>query len=200
MFKFIYVRYKLHPELNHICEGWFLLLDTIESFNEFLDKRANSLVHSYFNLKANASRTKPFIYKNGNHICNHDESTISNFLWLDNTRKTVMDDCKCLDKLLSGYQTIFLNYGHVIINSVNGCRAMNNSFKILEEKSSDKLVFPTTSEKDIKITKWPNGIHYYAKIGNQDVVDENGNVKWLTEKQAKKEAVKFLKEKLIKCK
>jgi hypothetical protein len=195
MFKFIYARYKLHPELSQICEGWFLLLDTIESFNDFLDKRSNSLVKSYFNLKANASRTEPYRYKNGDHMNIGDEYTISNLLWLDNSRKTVMDDCRCMDKLLSGYQNVFLNYGHVIVNSVNGCRAMDESFEILEERLSNELVFPVTSEKDIKISKWPNGTHYYAKIGNQDVVDDKGNVKWNTVEQAKKEAVKYLRKK-----
>ena len=49
-----------------------------------------------------------------------------------------------------------------------------------------------TSE-DIIISKWPGGTHFYAKVGNIDVVDSLGNVKWSTRWEARKAAVDFLR-------
>ena len=46
------------------------------------------------------------------------------------------------------------------------------------------------NESDIWIGKWPDGIHYYAKVKGIDVVDRNGNVKWNTYKAAT-EAVEY---------
>jgi hypothetical protein len=46
--------------------------------------------------------------------------------------------------------------------------------------------------KDIKIKKWWGGKHYYAKVGNIDVKDDDGNVKWNTEQYAYDMSVKFM--------
>jgi S-adenosylmethionine hydrolase len=48
------------------------------------------------------------------------------------------------------------------------------------------------TESDIKIKKWWGGLHYYAKVGEVDVVDEFGNVKWNTEKRAREIALKYM--------
>lgn len=45
---------------------------------------------------------------------------------------------------------------------------------------------------DIKVDRWFNGKHYYAKIGNVVVVDEFGNVKWNTPERAKEVAINYL--------
>ena len=46
--------------------------------------------------------------------------------------------------------------------------------------------------KDIKIKKWLGGVHHYAKIGNIDVIDDNGNMKWNTNERAHEEALKYI--------
>ena len=50
--------------------------------------------------------------------------------------------------------------------------------------------------KKIRTFKWPAGKHFYAKIGNIDVVDKNGEVKWNSDIQARK-AAKWFIENLI---
>jgi len=46
---------------------------------------------------------------------------------------------------------------------------------------------------DIIVSKWPGGAHFYAKVGNIDVVDTEGNVKWNARWEARKAAVDFLR-------
>lgn len=46
----------------------------------------------------------------------------------------------------------------------------------------------------IDIHRWPDGTHFYAKVGKLDVVDDDGNVKWNTYKKAMKAAKKFIEQ------
>lgn len=53
--------------------------------------------------------------------------------------------------------------------------------KIMETRFSDTLIFPdelTPTLKGIRYINWPGGVHYYAKCGSFDVVDQCGNQKW----------------------
>ncbi len=43
-------------------------------------------------------------------------------------------------------------------------------YDVLEETKSDKLIWPGFKSEDIRLIQWPNGTHWYAKIGNLDVV------------------------------
>ncbi len=51
----------------------------------------------------------------------------------------------------------------------------------------------TFTEKDIRTIKWPGGKHWYAKIGDIDVVVD-GDQKWNTKAAAQKAAERFLKD------
>jgi len=46
--------------------------------------------------------------------------------------------------------------------------------------------------KKVKTFKWPSGRHFYAKVGNLDVIDKNGDVKWNSDAQARKAAEWFI--------
>lgn len=64
----------------------------------------------------------------------------------------------------------------------------------LEERfviEKDSLVWPDFDTNDIRIIQWPNGKHYYAKIGNLDVV-WNGEQKWDTYEDAMQAALTYL--------
>ena len=53
------------------------------------------------------------------------------------------------------------------------------------------LVFPEFSEKDIRITKFPYGRHYYAYIGMTEVKDGD-EIKWNTYEEAYKRAKAYI--------
>lgn len=70
-------------------------------------------------------------------------------------------------------------------------------YEIVEERYSDELVYPdfkTPTIEDAKYIQWTGGLHWYVKINKEDVVDENGNQKWNTKKEAE-EAAKWYIEK-----
>jgi hypothetical protein len=69
-------------------------------------------------------------------------------------------------------------------------------FEIVQVVEKQELEFPTDknyTEADIRYIQWNDGIHWYAKVGNYDVVDEQSNQKWDTKEEAQKAAINFLK-------
>lgn len=56
---------------------------------------------------------------------------------------------------------------------------INPSFNIQEYKILDSLQYPIIGKmNEVRFIQWPNGKHWYCKIGNEDIVDKNGNQKW----------------------
>jgi hypothetical protein len=76
--------------------------------------------------------------------------------------------------------------------------------EILEELEKDSLEYPIESQyrfEDVRYMRWDmpdleiKGVHWYAKIGNIDIKDEKGNMKWNTKSEAE-EAAKWFVEQL----
>lgn len=75
------------------------------------------------------------------------------------------------------------------------CLIDNATLEITKTIIKDRLVFPDEERLDIddvKYTKWFGGFHWYAKVGNLDIVDEHNNQKWNTEEEAHKAAEWFI--------
>lgn len=71
---------------------------------------------------------------------------------------------------------------------------VENTHNIIETKYVSKIEFPILerpTENDINIISWPGGKHYYAKVGNYDVVI-NGVQKWNTKYEAREAAKTFI--------
>ena len=79
------------------------------------------------------------------------------------------------------------------ININGGC--CQNLFSIEKEIELDH--FPEKEDR-IKVSKWPNGKHWYATVDFESVTDELGRNKWNTQGEAFKEAEKFFKNKSVK--
>lgn len=75
--------------------------------------------------------------------------------------------------------------------------------EIMESIETEKFAFPeqtTWAMKDVRYMQWNmlgnKGTHWYAKIGNLDVTDKDGKMKWDTETEAEDAARWFITEKL----
>jgi len=187
MYKFIYAKHKIHPKVDKWHEQWYLLIDNNESFFNFINLRTKGLVEKYWKLKGmNKTRF--------GHLTNGDMIAIEQLLcFCQKERKTIIDDCFLLSDLTKGYFNMFLRLGKFIVSPNYSFRHIDNTFSIIEERQSKELIFPITSEKDIRIIQWKNGKHYYAKIGNSDVYWK-GKQKWNSYNEAKQNAIEFLKE------
>lgn len=96
--------------------------------------------------------------------------------------------------LASAKHQAILKYGEIYINKNGGFTIPTEYMYILDSIEKEDLVFPNKiyTEKDIKITRWPKGIHYYAKIEGVDVKDEYGDLKWSSHEIAFNKAKEFL--------
>lgn len=66
--------------------------------------------------------------------------------------------------------------------------------EIVEHYYSDVLTFPHEKYTldDVRFIMWDGGKHWYAKIGNIDIVDDDSNQKWNTKEEAIEAAKNFI--------
>ena len=86
-----------------------------------------------------------------------------------------------------------LKFGTIYINEAGAGFPHTNAVTIVDKITKSDLIYPEYSFKDIKITKWDGGKHYYATIGNITITDNNGRQKWNTKSMAYNVAKNFIK-------
>lgn len=81
--------------------------------------------------------------------------------------------------------------GAIYINKLGGYHSSDTTDKEFSEIHKSKLVFPEYDRKDIRISRFPYGNHYYAHVGNVEVKDGD-KIKWNTYEEAYRQAEKYL--------
>jgi len=164
---------------------WVLVLNTGKRLCDYQEVQSKRMVKSYVNAKSQLRK--------GQHLEYEGYVLLKTLEHRDN-RKTVADDMTILSEVMLTPMTNFFLDGRIpLVNPVGGYRFLDKSVKVLNELEKDEMVWPDDNDLEIKVSRWPEGIHYYAKVGKYDVQDEESNVKWTTSKQARTEAKKFLK-------
>jgi len=74
---------------------------------------------------------------------------------------------------------------------IHGPTGSRDALKRVVEKEIAAQEYVEKKSK-IHIHRWPDGTHWYADIAGEDVVDENGNVKWNTYTEAMQAAENYL--------
>lgn len=94
----------------------------------------------------------------------------------------------------------FLNFGKIYLaNGVQQLGFNESVHEIVEEVECEELVYPREAQfhlEEVRYMQWdvpgyPKGEHWYAKIGNMDVRDKQGNMKWNTKEEAEAAAAWF---------
>lgn len=97
----------------------------------------------------------------------------------------------------------FLKYGEIYLaDGVQQFMYREDMFEIVEDIESEMLSYPREAQfhlEEVRYMQWdipgyPKGEHWYAKIGNLDVRDNAGNMKWDTKEEAEKAAEWFCEE------
>lgn len=182
-----YLFYKIKDkQFPKMGEWWVLVIDTPDRLVSYNDFRGKNLVHSYYKGKEKLKKK----YHLGS-----EEWTMMKLLELRPKRKTVIDDINILsDELIAPMTHSFLDGKIPLINQVGGYRFLDKSVKILEQIEKNELIFPKDNRLGIKISRFPMGKHYYAKVGQYEVKDEDGNIKWNTAQEAERQAKKYKKK------
>lgn len=190
LFCFQLLKWQQVPNSDHYVTEWLLVIEDIETLEEYMEKRAKSLMGIYYKMKK-----KKFT----GHCFSKDELMLETALTYGREKPTItfIDDCTCIaDKILSAYSEMFLIDGIVFITENDCIRPIKNTEKkTLKTENKEILAWPLKdyTENDISVTKWPGGKHYYAKIRNIEVVDEENDIKWSSAEEAERQAKIFLK-------
>ena len=94
--------------------------------------------------------------------------------------------------VFNGKLRVLTEYGVIYLRSNGSYMTSNDNTVVLESLHRENMVYPEYDSKDIRVIQWPNGTHHYAKLGNMDVVDPDGNQKWDTYDEAYEAALNYL--------
>jgi len=157
-----------------------ILLENLSDYNEY--------IRDSFDVEVENSQREIItkIKQNGLGHYTHDLADVSETISHITGQGSLFNILDLSQKIKKAQLKLILNGYKIVINSKGGYFELskNDEIEILSKYIKD----------DIKITRWRNGKHFYAKIGHIDVIDEFDNVKWNTEKKAKDVAIKYMEK------
>lgn len=186
MFKFQQIEWRLHPNMDSHIE-WLLAIDDFMVLNEFIEFRSKDVMCDYTILK-----DKTIKGRKGHH--NSRLQYAMDALFENKPQETLLGDIKLVsDEFLGTYSKIFKDRGIVYICNNFSIRPITKKeiVNMLSETECEIVRFPEYTDKDIKVTKWPGGSHYYARVGGIDV-EIDGITKWHTYMSAYNSAKEFI--------
>lgn len=79
--------------------------------------------------------------------------------------------------------------GYIVINKAGGYHSGPIEHSQFVHRKT--FTWPDFKESDIKVSRFPGGTHWYVKIGDMEL-HEDGNIKWMTEKEAWEAARRYI--------
>ena len=97
---------------------------------------------------------------------------------------------KLNDDTLNGMLNALRESGRIFVNRHGGYLVASRDIEIEKTEEIKNWILPGAS---IKVLRWPNGTHWYAKLGDTDIT-ENGKEKWDTKDEAYRAAERFKRQ------
>jgi len=196
-FKFIRVRrddFKEKPIM------WMLSIETEEHLLEYLTIKNRSVAQAYYSAKK----------KNDTNVGHYTPQEFAVIVALERydyetqtlnsaPRKGFIEDLMIVsDTFSKPFIQLFGKEGTLHVNAVGGFYPAGHvAHTILDTIEKDEFKFPIDTDQSkklmgegIQVRQWYNGAHFYAKIGDMDVVWK-GEQKWDTYDEASKAASAF---------
>ena len=199
LYEFVRIKNKRDKEGGNL---WYFRAKTVSDVNLHTDQILRPLLQGGFN-----SFSEKFInaiHRNGSpvfmaHADNDVEARIRNIDAIFHEEPRPLSMFETANQMLfDAYHArvrTLEKYGECYLaNGVTQFGYNEENFEICERVFSEEFVYPTqrlATMDDVRIIQWPGGAHYYAKIGNLDVVHD-GKQKWDSEIEVKKAAYWFI--------
>lgn len=192
-YKFVKVE-RINPSEND-HSVWYFSPDSIEQIKEHWRKYPASVI------REGSRKVAHRIFENGklgvSHATNEFEEAIQrihpfteNFLISDMVQIENIAYNNRINDFVQG-RTIYLTKGMPVVT------IDTRFYHIIGEVYKDELTFPDEerpSITEVRYIQWDGGEHWYAKIGNLDIVDINNNQKWNTKEEARKAAEWYIEK------
>ena len=155
--------------------------DIVDHSDIYMNKEIEKGVINYFTSK-----------KDKTHFSNRYADTVNKLMTI-NESNFLVESTSLKNKIIKSKFSMLIKFGKIYLRQIGSYMITNDDYSITQEVITDKLIYPEDwSNKDINITKYPNGVHYYASIGNVDVVGSGGMKKWNSYDSAMRNAKVFL--------
>jgi len=99
--------------------------------------------------------------------------------------------CEINDRLMNAMRLALSESGRIFISWKGAWFTMTDELKVTQSRKIDLWALPSAK---LTISKWPNGKHYYARLGDAEVV-VYGKEKWDTYAEAEAAGKKFMRSK-----
>ena len=179
-YKFVYIKSKYSD-----VGGWWLEITSLEQlfdYHEQMDSRWGKVVENWMNSK-----------EAGNGMQHMDTLTMAVAIDGENKNCSIIDATLGFrQRIIEGQMKWLKQEGVIYINCRGGyCFKDDKNSVITQYVRRNKLLFPNYKEKDIRISKFPMGNHYYAYIGDLELKDGD-KIKWNSYEEAFDFAKKFI--------
>lgn len=214
MFQFLKIQ---RTDFPHMEPYWVLYISTPSELMDFLKLKESVITCGFIDVKENA-RIESDDYSKRSGGSSFDMLGSLIVRQIRNSSKkfnNIVEEFEYLgDMFTLPIIKAFNQFGEILVNETFGfCVPQGIRYKILDidksefvpiTKSNDydmTMTFPYKTEKqdaiDVKYVQWSHGIHWYVKIGNDDVV-WNGEQKWDTKEDAMRIAKLYAQKHQIK--
>lgn len=163
-----------------VGNGWWLAISDVEQLLSYKDKISSKYGHAIVNEVT--GRLNPY----------HSLYSAAEALAKSHNISVVEAMCSLADSMTER-QLAEINSGKELWFNDRG--GWNYGLKnISAVVYRDKILFPNYTEKDIRISKWGDGQHYYAKVGElevKEIINGETVMKWNTRNEAYKKALAY---------
>lgn len=163
---------------------WYLkpesLQDIIDHFKKICGREFNDGFEDYTTnmVVVKDSNAQPYLWSK-----NHSSSVWRHAveLEIDLKKLTWLEAADSLEKrTLKDRIELFLKGRPIFLRDGLPYYVANEIPEYEEEIWSENLTYPYKYNfEEVRFLQWPDGRHWYAKIGKMDIVDRHGNQKWL---------------------
>lgn len=180
----------IHPNIDSIEYGYLLKLVSIDDLNEYIEKFESIRINKGFEIYRKRAREAPDSMTKHGHFGDEHHNTCHNKS-LDEGKSFFQCCCEVYGNKFAMMLRGIIYKGFIYVAENGAC--VPSCREISEIVNSD--IYPVFEEKkwtrkDISIKRWPNGHHFYVKVG----IHEIPGLKTNTIQEAEEEGVKLLRK------
>ena len=181
-YKFIKVQMKAAPDGKQPTGFWLFEPQSEQQILEHWEKYARSTIGEGARIL-----TKKIFSGTKGHFRNDFERAVET--WQTSTGDGLLNSMARIEReALKNRLRSFREGRRIYLNHSIQVVTVDSRFAdIVNTTERDVLTFPDEDKPtmdDVRFIVWAGGEHFYAKIGKLDVVDEQGNQKWNTKREA----------------
>lgn len=151
--------------------GWWLKIKSVPELLKYLELTNSRYARAFVNME-NDKMYKPELATHGPHP---NEAGLAMYAWLRGANRgmsAVRSLCSIASETVENMLDMLSEHGTLYVNAAGGYNAHGR-----ETPGAfchrNALAWPEFTEADIKLSRFPGGTHWYARVGTVDVRDGN---------------------------